>query len=98
MKPCTTMNSILKLGRAVCAASLLLGINVYAQDQSPAQSVLQQKPADDYSHLTKMPDSQQDKSLGDRCIEMLREVEALKGKPQRRSTAMARYRAECERR
>ncbi len=76
--------------------SLMLNVGVYAQDTNPAQSVLQQKPGPDYRHLTEVPE-EHEKSLADRCSEMLRKVEELKGKPQRRSTAMARYRAECER-
>ena len=83
-------------GRAMIAIWLLASAGAYAQDQNPAQSVLQQKPTKDYSHLTTVPDNQK-KSLADRCSEMLQEAEALKGKPQRRATAMARYRAECER-
>jgi hypothetical protein len=34
-------------------------------------------------------------STGDRCEELLRKAEALKGKPQRRHTALERYRKEC---
>ena len=86
----------IKLSIPIAAVYLILGANSYALAQNPAQSVLQQKPGPDYSHLTEVPNDQK-KSLADRCSEMLQEVEALKGKPQRRSTAMARYRAECER-
>ena len=46
-------------------------------------------------HLTTIPDGQR-KDRGERCMELMRKVEELKGKPQRRSAAMARYRAECE--
>jgi hypothetical protein len=34
-------------------------------------------------------------STGDRCEELLRKAEALKGKPQRRHAALERYRKEC---
>lgn len=33
---------------------------------------------------------------GERCEALRREVDALKGKPQRRMTAMQRYEAECQ--
>ena len=85
-----------KFSISIAVACLFLGTTAHAQTQNPAQSVLQQKPGPDYSHLTEVPNDQK-KNLADRCSEMLQEVEALKGKPQRRSTAMARYRAECER-
>ncbi len=32
---------------------------------------------------------------GDRCHDLLNEIDALKGKPQRRMTAQQRYDAEC---
>ena len=48
------------------------------------------------NYLTTLPESQRKKSLGDRCIEMSREIERLKGKPQRRSAMAARYRQDCE--
>lgn len=32
---------------------------------------------------------------GDRCQQLLNEIDALKGKPQRRMTAQQRYDAEC---
>jgi hypothetical protein len=35
-------------------------------------------------------------SLGDRCVEMAREIEELKGKPQRRAALAARYQQECQ--
>ncbi len=36
-------------------------------------------------------------SGGDRCEELLRRIEELKGKPQRKHAAMERYQAECVR-
>ena len=38
-----------------------------------------------------------DTAKSDRCAELAKEVEALKGKPQRRFTAAQRYEAECQR-
>lgn len=51
------------------------------------------KPGNEYEHLTTQP---REKSVGERCVEMARQVERLKGKPQRRSAMAARYREECE--
>jgi hypothetical protein len=33
--------------------------------------------------------------MGDRCMEMYRQIEELKGKPQRRAAMRARFEAEC---
>lgn len=73
-------------------ATLLAG--VISADNAPGQSVLIQTPkSDGYEHLTTMPEQ---KSLGDRCVEMAREIESLKGKPQRRAALAARYQQECQ--
>ena len=37
-------------------------------------------------------------ALGERCMEMTRQLEALKGNPQRRYALMQEYKAECEER
>jgi hypothetical protein len=47
------------------------------------------------SNLTTLPDSQK-QDHGARCEAMAKEIEALKGKPQRRSVLSEQYRAECE--
>ena len=68
---------------------------VNAQDEGPARSIMFENQQTGLEHLTTLPENQrQDK--GDRCIELLREAEELKGKPQRRSAVMERYRQECE--
>jgi hypothetical protein len=51
---------------------------------------------DDRDYLTTLSGNQKQQSRGDRCMEMLQEAERLKGKPQRRSAVMDRYRKECE--
>lgn len=61
------------------------------------KSMLYLEPESDTSDLTTLPASQRPVDQGDRCIQLMKEVEALKGKPQRRSAAMARYEAECQR-
>jgi hypothetical protein len=35
-------------------------------------------------------------TLGDRCMEMYRQIEELKGKPQRKAAMRARFEAECQ--
>lgn len=65
-----------------------------AQSDGRGESIMFEKPSNnDYKELTTMPEQQ---TLGDRCMEMSREIESLKGKPQRRSALMERYRQECE--
>ncbi len=65
-----------------------------AQGDDKGQSIMfDNQQSGDYKHLTTMPKEQ---SLGDRCMEMSREIESLKGNPQRRSAMMERYRQECE--
>ncbi len=51
------------------------------------------QPGKDTEPLTTTP---KEPTLGDRCMEMARKVEILKGKPQRRSAMMERYRQACE--
>jgi hypothetical protein len=79
---------------ATFCASLASG--VCAQDSGQGQSIMFENQPDDRDYLTTLPESQKQKSRGDRCMEMLHEAERLKGKPQRRSAMMDRYRRECE--
>lgn len=76
----------------------LIGIlaSASAENAGQGQSIMFQDRETDRAHLTTMPDGQKKKTRGDRCVEMSREIEALKGRPQRRSTMMERYRAECD--
>lgn len=85
------MNLPIRIG--VLSTAILAAASVCAADQ-PGQSVLIQAPkSDGYEHLTTMPAQQ---TLGERCMEMAREIESLKGKPQRRAALAARYQQECE--
>ncbi len=70
----------------------------YSQPSSSGQSIMfQNNPGQgyqgSYDHLTTMPRSQ---TFGDRCQQMARDIESLRGKPQRRYSLMQRYKAECE--
>jgi hypothetical protein len=66
-----------------------------AQDDGAARSIMFGDQQSVRDHRTTMPDGQK-KDRGERCMEMLRAANRLKGKPQRRSAAMERYRQECE--
>jgi TolA-binding protein len=67
-----------------------------AQDAGQGQSIMFENQEQNRDYLTTLPESQKKKTRGDRCMEMSQEIERLKGKPQRRSTMMDRYRKECE--
>ena len=75
-----------------------LATTAAAQDTGQGQSIMFEKPPENRDYLTTLPEGQKKKSLGDRCMEMSQEVERLKGKPQRRSAMVDRYRKECEQR
>ena len=51
--------------------------------------------APDNRELTTLPKPPSDR--GDRCVELARQMEALKGKPQRRFAVSQQYEAECGR-
>lgn len=67
-----------------------------AQDAGQGQSIMFEGQSQTQDYLTTLPESQKKKTRGDRCMEMSHEIERLKGKPQRRSAMMDRYRKECE--
>ena len=58
-------------------------------------SIMFNTDKDDLQYLTTEPESQNN-NLSSRCEEMSREIERLKGKPQRRSIATRRYNIECK--
>jgi len=73
----------------------LLGFlsTVSADEKNP--SIMFNTDKDDLQYLTTEPESQNN-NLSSRCEEMSREIERLKGKPQRRSIATRRYNIECK--
>jgi len=83
-----------KLLIAVSLAGLVSGAS--AQDSGQGQSIMFRGQEQNRDYLTTLPESQKKKTRGDRCMEMSHEIERLKGKPQRRSAMMDRYRKECE--
>lgn len=79
---------------AISLAALVT--NAAAQDTGQGQSLMFENQENNRDYLTTLPANQKKGTRGDRCIEMAQEIERLKGKPQRRSTMMDRYRQECE--
>ena len=63
---------------------------VLARDDGRGQSIMFDQ---DYRHLTEKPDQADPRQA--RCEGLSREIEALKGRSQRRFTAVQRYEAEC---
>jgi hypothetical protein len=84
---------MLKLLTAIALVLLVQG--AVAETEGQGRSIMFGDGTQTPDHLTTLPAGQA-ATRGDRCTEMLREAEALKGKPQRRSAAMERYRQECE--
>jgi hypothetical protein len=80
------------------ALAALLPTGLHAQEEVAPRSVLYQGQSSGYSELTTLPENQLEKDQGAPCMELLEQTDALKGRPQRRSAAMARYEAECRRR
>ena len=74
---------------------LLACFAVLASAQERGQSIMFQDKQNEYEHLTTEP-KVTGKSQGDQCMEMTRQIEQLKGKPQRRHALMQRYRLECQ--
>lgn len=72
----------------------LLGSQIAWAEGGPKSIMLEDDK--DYSHLTTLPPQQAGQSK-DRCAELLQQMEALKGKPQRRYTVSQQYEAECQR-
>jgi hypothetical protein len=74
-------------------ASWIGGAAAVVADERP-QSIMFDDGKDP-SHLTTRAAPETEEK--DRCAELAREVEALKGRPQQRFTAAQRYEAECKR-
>jgi len=73
---------------------VLLGSQIAGADDAP--KTVMPTGDKDYSHLTTLP-PQQTGEAKDRCAELLQQMEALKGKPQRRYAVSQQYEAECQR-
>lgn len=72
---------------------VLLGLQAAIADDAPRSIMFEE--GKDYSRLTTLPENSGDKP--DRCTELARQMEALRGKPQRRFAVSQQYEAECKR-
>ena len=70
-----------------------LSVQAVAADE-PSRSIMFPATAGDEVELTSLPPTGRP-DPGDRCDEMAREIQALKGKPQRRFALSQKYEAEC---
>lgn len=73
--------------------ALMLPMSVLAEEKS--QSIMFETQADGRNELTSIPKTE-GISKGEKCQQMSREIDQLKGKPQRRHVLMEQYKAECE--
>lgn len=71
--------------------SLLISGPVLAQNQNP--SIMFQQPEKKQDFMEVSPG---DPDMATRCAEMARQIELLRGKPQRRYIAIKRYELECK--
>lgn len=69
---------------------IIIPVGVHAEK---GQSIMFDKPTPDYVKSTK---DKQSEEHARHCKELSRQVEALKGKPQRRFAASERYKRECQ--
>ncbi len=82
-----------KSGVLRCGLFLLCSQMAHATDS--AQSIMFEADKD-HGHLTTLP-PQQAGAQQDKCARLAKEIEDLKGKPQRRFAASQQYQAECQR-
>ena len=75
---------------ACCMLVAQFSIPAWAEQNGRGQSIMF---GDDQRALTEQPTKADE--LTERCKNLSRKVEALKGKPQRRYAAAQRYEAEC---
>jgi hypothetical protein len=75
---------------------LFSSIAVLVDAQERGHSIMFEDQGKEYDQLTNVPAAAAN-TQGDACMEMSRQIEHLKGKPQRRHALMQRYRMECQR-
>lgn len=79
------------ISRSVILLSLLISGPALAQNQNP--SIMFQQPEDAQGQLEISPGQSE---MEARCAELARQIELLRGKPQRRYIAIKRYDLECK--
>ena len=65
-----------------------------AISQTTNPSIMFQKQDENLDYLVTQPGDQDD--MASKCAEMARQIDLLKGKPQRRNIAIKRYDLECK--
>jgi hypothetical protein len=78
--------------------SVLLILSSFAlvvSAEERGQSIMFQDKPNEYEYLTTEP-KPQGQNPGDHCMELSRQIEQLKGKPQRRHALMQQYQVECQ--
>lgn len=74
---------------------VLLGIATAAGAEGKRESIMFQNPNEQASEITTVPKDRDDE-FRKRCADLSRQIDQLKGNPQRRAAAVERYRAECQ--
>ncbi|MGD8590735.1 MAG: hypothetical protein PVG22_18080 [Chromatiales bacterium] len=74
----------------------LSGLAMLANAQEQGQSIMLQNQPNQYNYLTTEPKPATGPSLGDKCMQMSRKIDQLKGKPQQRYALMQQYQVECQ--
>lgn len=80
--------------RTMVYGLVLLGVQVVWADDSARSIMFEQNK--DYSDITTRPAQPSDQTK-DKCTELAEQMNALKGKPQRRFAVSQQYEAECKR-
>jgi hypothetical protein len=80
--------------KKILSMLLLMSFAILVNAQERGQSIMFQDKANEYEHLTTESKGMVE-SQGEQCMELSRQIEQLKGKPQRRHALMQRYQLEC---
>ncbi len=88
------MNGHHKNRLLVVISMALFSISPLGLAQQSNPSIMFQKSDENLDYLVTQPNAQNDQSS--ECVEMARQIESLRGKPQRRNIAIKRYELECK--
>lgn len=88
---CNNINMKFLITPSALLLSLVMSSPALAQNQNP--SIMFQQPEENQGFMGASPG---DSDMATRCAEMARQIELLRGKPQRRYIAIKRYELECK--
>ena len=77
----------------ICASCMVCLASQQSLAEPTTEIIIPGDTNNNYDHLVTIPEKTS--SSEDKCRDLARDVEALKGKPQRRYVAQQRYEAEC---